>query len=179
MVQSTDNLFAAMRKDDVQTFESLLLSRNWFTYSVWFDYHLLSEAIKFGHKKVANHLLDLQCRVTKPGELNTFVHFVAQKYSGWNELIVKLINLGAPVSTVNAQSDTAVHVAFKNNADGDLIDMLLETYVRETTWNTKDSDGLSILHIACSRTNLEIVRALMYRGKQVIVTRADFDGQVS
>lgn len=172
-------LLKAQSNDDVEAVSQLLKSnRGWpIKNPAWSDHALLSEALQFGRKKVANHLLDLHCRVTRPGHLSTFVH-MALKHSDWKELIAKLINLGAPVSTINAEGDTAVHVAFKNNADNDLIDLLLKTYVRETTWNIKDCEELSILHIACSRPNLKIVRALTHRKAQVIVTRKDVNGQV-
>lgn len=178
MNQTPDRLLDALLEDDLDNFSSLLLKFGWPKNMEWPDYYLLSEAIKFGRKNVTDYLVDLKCRVVKPDCRSTLVH-VAITYLDWSELVVKLINLGAPVSTVNAQGDTAVHVAFKNNADGALIDLLLETYVRETASNIKDSEDLSTLHIACSRPNLEIVRALTHHKDRVIVTREDLNENVS
>ncbi|XP_058800122.1 alpha-latrocrustotoxin-Lt1a-like isoform X1 [Phymastichus coffea] len=178
MIRSNhDDLFDALRKDDLNTFRNLLLMYGWPSNTEYSDYHLFAESIKFGRKNIANYLLNLKCRLTKPGSLSTFVH-VALTYTDWRDIVMKLVSFGAPVSTVNAQGNTAVHVAFKNKADGKLIDLLLAAYVQENIVNIADSDGLSILHIACSRPNLKIVEALTYRNTHVIISRDDVNAQV-
>ncbi|XP_058800123.1 ankyrin-1-like isoform X2 [Phymastichus coffea] len=138
MIRSNhDDLFDALRKDDLNTFRNLLLMYGWPSNTEYSDYHLFAESIKFGRKNIANYLLNLKCRLTKPGSLSTFVH-VALTYTDWRDIVMKLENI--------------VNIA--------------------------DSDGLSILHIACSRPNLKIVEALTYRNTHVIISRDDVNAQV-
>lgn len=92
-------------------------------------------------------------------ETDTRMHEILANSCKYNE-VERLLALGARVSDQNREGDTAVHVAFLNCVSGRILDFLIISYLRETRRNLKNENGLSILHIACSRPHLDIVKKI-------------------
>lgn len=160
MAQYRNLLFEAIRTDNTQYFAFLL---EWITWPRTIDYldvDLLLAALEFGRKEIVNHLLGQKCRLTKPGNRVHAIH-LALMQSNFCDVVKRLLNLGARVSNKNANGDNAIHVAFINGAPGSIIDMLLLRYLKEASQNDKNADGLSVLHVACTRKNLLVVKKLV------------------
>lgn len=153
------NLLCAMRENDLDQFTADY-SRE--SLSAGQDYDLLVEAMLSERKDFVFYLLDSKCATSKPNSVNTLVHIALANC--WHDVVGLLLELDVPVSTRNAKGNTAVHVAFnKEFPDGEIIDCLLGCYLLETTENIKNADGLSILHIACTRPDVELVKKLIFK----------------
>lgn len=174
MAQSTyASLLESLRHDDSRSFRSILESEGLPRGSQWLDYDLLVKAIRFNRKRIVSMLLDKNCRVIKSTAVGNSPLHVAVEKLGWCKVVEKLLKLGARVTDVNNNGDTVLHIAFKHQASDFVIGLLLRKYLNETAEDVFDRDGLGFMHIACTRSNIEIVKEFFDTGK------ADMWGQVS
>ncbi|XP_058800119.1 ankyrin repeat, PH and SEC7 domain containing protein secG-like [Phymastichus coffea] len=152
------NLFEAIINDDTAYFCFLLESITWPRTTDYLDFELFTTALEFGRKYIANHLLDKKCRIAQPDSDIHAIHLALANYTDFSDIIKRLLALGGSVSAKNSSGNNAIHLAFINEASGRTVDMLLLKYIDETNENAKNADGLSILHIVCTRPNLVIMK---------------------
>ncbi|XP_058800126.1 putative ankyrin repeat protein RF_0381 [Phymastichus coffea] len=174
-----NKLLIALRDNDLDQFCTNFNSN---TLPEGFDYDLLVEAMMSGCKDFVFYLLDKNCKTNKEDNVNTLVHVALT--NGWLDVVKKLLELDVPVSRCNSRGNTAVHVAFNNGCSEEIINCLLECYFLETLENIKNVDGLSILHIICTRPNVELFKKLVYKSvseegsQKIILSYDDLNGQV-
>ncbi|XP_034952602.1 serine/threonine-protein phosphatase 6 regulatory ankyrin repeat subunit B-like [Chelonus insularis] len=127
------------------------------------DSPLFFEAVKNGHRKIAQLFLDYNANVhyVSP-EGNTALHKAVKR--GFNvEFIENLLKLGLPVNVENDKMNTPLLVACKAEPDNQLeIVKLLLKY--NANVNCSDSSSNTPLHIACQDQNLELIKILLESG---------------
>ncbi|KAJ8664977.1 hypothetical protein QAD02_006639 [Eretmocerus hayati] len=106
--------------------------------------------------------LHLLCKKFVP-----YMRFKFPTYRRDNEAIVELLlNHGAEIDCVDVDGNTPLHLAFHNEAENNsIIDLLISKKDMDT--NLTNKDGLSYLHIACSRSNLSTVKNLVSNGASI------------
>ncbi|XP_058800190.1 ankyrin-1-like [Phymastichus coffea] len=85
--------------------------------------------------------------------------------TGWEDVIHRLVSFKCPIDAkyTKYKSNTAIHYAFYNKLSNSTIDLLLWFYINnnDPIENVTNDDGLSFLHIACSRENLTVIEKLI------------------
>lgn len=171
----------ALLNDNTNEFRSILENDGWPRYSNWSDFDLLIQAIKHDRKQIAHLLLDLGCRIFKKPNMVTPLHLAAAK-QGWTDVVERLLKLNLRVANqINigrGHGNTALHYAFfERFLDLEYtIDLLLTTHLKQRRAggrhvNIKNKDELSFLHIACTRPNLDVVKALFEVDEDVIYSQ--------
>lgn len=169
-------LSAAVRNGDLDQMISLISNAKWSNSTNYScsDYDALFKAMRLGRKRIVNLLLEKGSRaVMKPGSSSSLLHMAVARM-GWSNVVEKLVSLGARVSDKNCQGDTALHLAFVNGSTDRMVDLLLIKYLDETIENVKNNDGLSFLHIACTRSTLQLVQEFIDRGVDDIDCQVNF-----
>ncbi|XP_058800117.1 ankyrin-1-like [Phymastichus coffea] len=164
-------LFEALNQDDDKQFRYILETEGLPRGTNWLDYDLLTKALRQKSKRIAAYLLEKRCRVMKNDD-TTQLNKVVEKY-GWGNIVERLLTLESKVTDVNDKGDTVLHLAFVNHFPEFIIDLLLRHYMHETTVNVMNRDGLSFLHIACTRPNKCLAQEFLETGK------SDVHNQVS
>lgn len=172
---SYSKLMEAIFSNDKGLFQSILDNQRWPYHLKWSDYErLVYEAIINNRKNMANLLIDKGFPHTKIPEdsfINSLVCLLLKRCgssSEYADVIMRYINLGAQVSYQNTSGQTIIHWALANEASGQLMDLMLQKYLKETAMDLCDKTGFSILHIACMRPNIETVRKLLDSNKSNI-----------
>ncbi|XP_058800137.1 ankyrin-3-like [Phymastichus coffea] len=171
MTSTYQDLFESLVRDDVRTFRGILEAEG---LPRGTGYDLLIKAVKLNRKRIVTYLLHQNCCVFKPKATSTPLHLAVEKL-GWCKIVKKMLELGAKVTDVNAHGDTVLHVAFKNHASDFVIDLLLKTYLTETTVDVFDKDNLGFMHIACTRSNIDIVKEFFDTGKANMYGQVNLD----
>lgn len=168
MARSTyKSLLEDLRHNDATSFRQVLEVRG-LPRENFYDYDLLMRALRMNRKRIVNLLLNKKCRVVKPDELSpqgttTPLHLVAEKL-GWCDVIEKMLKLGARVTDVNADGNTALHLAFINQLSDRAVFLLMKNYVEESHEDIRNNDGLGFMHIACTRSDVESVQKFFDEG---------------
>lgn len=162
MLMSTCKLLAlAMQRNDIETFRSILQRKGLpIKDSSWLDYELLVKAIKLGHKRMVNLLLDYGARVFKRQGVSSPLHLTVAKL-GWLNIVERLLDRGAKVSHQDAQGETPLHLAFASGIQGHLVDLLLKRHLEQSNAIVANREWLDFLHIACTRKNVGVVEKLV------------------
>lgn len=114
-----------------------------------------------GRQLVIKLLLEKSCRVIKHCTTEPMVHDLVRELS-WPRVLEQLAHLGAKISDQNCRGDTALHLGFVHDAaDSRVFDALLDNYLHHATDNFRNVDRLSLLHIACAKSSLEVVKQLL------------------
>ncbi|XP_058800130.1 ankyrin-1-like isoform X2 [Phymastichus coffea] len=165
---SYSKLMEAIFSDDKCLFRSIVENQRWPYHLKWTDYErLVYEAIINNRKNMANLLMDKGFTLYKMPDdsfINSLVCLLLKRCgssSEYADVIMRYINLGAQVSYQNNLGQTIIHWALINETSGRLIDMMLMKYLEETTVDLCDKSHFSILHIACTRPNVDTVRRLL------------------
>ncbi|XP_058800142.1 ankyrin-3-like isoform X2 [Phymastichus coffea] len=165
-------LFDTVHANNVELLDAMLNADGWPMDTSCTDFELLILATKLGRKKIVHYLLDKNCRVYFGSGHNTPLHY-AVRHRNWNDVIERLLAKGLRMSDTNRSGKTALHVAFKLNVGGEQIDYLMQHYLNNTENNIVSNDGLSTLHIACSRPNAQIVERLILSDYRLIDQAVD------
>lgn len=160
------SLLLALRSDDVTHIRSILDSQGWPSYSKWSDYDLLLKAVQRGRKRVALLLLEKGARVFKRSGFNSPLHEAVTRL-GWISIVKLILERGGRADDVNKKGDTPLHVAFAQRKSTDMIDLLLIALLRDDAVDVVNGEGLSLLHIACTRPAGIVVRAILENGANV------------
>ncbi|XP_058800189.1 serine/threonine-protein phosphatase 6 regulatory ankyrin repeat subunit C-like [Phymastichus coffea] len=144
----------------------ILDKQGWPSSSEWSDYELLLKAIRGDCKCVAWVLLEKGARIFKRQRVDGPLHKVAMNV-GWTDFAKILLERGANVAALNNKGDTSLHIAFAHNRSPELIDLLLWTHLRDTSAvkDVVNKEGLSFLHIACTRPNSNFISTLVEHGQ--------------
>ncbi|XP_058800136.1 ankyrin-3-like isoform X2 [Phymastichus coffea] len=121
---------------------------------------------------LADNLLDKGYFVSEPESIKLSLDLANEQLSlnsDWTDIALKLLDDGAHVSERNANRDTFVHLGFVKGIEDDKLDSLIKKYLTQSKIDAVNKDGLSVLHIACTRPNVEFVRELLL--KKAIVNR--------
>ncbi|OXU29408.1 hypothetical protein TSAR_002204 [Trichomalopsis sarcophagae] len=134
--------------------------------SKWSDYMLLRYALWREQKEIAKLLIEKGCRINKTtkSSSNTPLHIAVKQKDV--EIVTILLNKGASVESRNHNGETPLHFAAKTRND-EIIDLILTKIDSTVNTNFVESGGLSKLHIACMRNNLNDTENLLKSGASI------------
>lgn len=154
------SLLEALNLDDDKQFRYILETEGVPRGTNWLDYDLLTKAVRQKSKRIVAYLLQNRCQVLKNDDTSK-LDKVVQKF-GWDTITERLLTLNEPkIADIHDKGDTILHLAFVNSFPEFIIDLLLRHYLHETTVNVKNREGLSFLHIACTRSNPDLAKELL------------------
>ncbi|XP_014230777.1 serine/threonine-protein phosphatase 6 regulatory ankyrin repeat subunit B-like [Trichogramma pretiosum] len=119
----------------------------------WEDFHILNEALKYGHKEIANLLIRRGCkRINITDEDftdDTPLHHAVDTYD--LELVQQLVSMGAWLDAENKKMETPIHRAGKHyliRHEPELCKYLLGLHLEAASSNLQDRNGFSYFHVA-------------------------------
>lgn len=163
-------LSKAISQNDIKKFYSVLDHKDWPHNLTWSNYEcLIFQSIRKDHKLMANLLVDKGFPVPQDKSKSDLMFQVAIKkfasFETWTDTFLKMLKKhNISVSRQNDMGDTMLHIAFMNDACDRLMDWFLQSYIGETGQNLVNTDGLSALHIACTRHEPEILQEFYKHG---------------
>ena len=168
------DLLKAVQIGSLEKIKKIVLIKGIPINSKWLDYAVLNSALESGRKEIAKFLVDRGCRVNKVTKslvfTNTPLHHAVRL--GDLEIVNTLLEKKASVVAVNAERDTPLHLAFmiRNNQ---LIDALLPHIVSSKIDNFQNNHGLTFMHIACARNEVEIASNFLDKGVNIDISVND------
>ncbi|XP_058800138.1 ankyrin-3-like [Phymastichus coffea] len=124
------------------------------------EYAAIMVAIKYDHKRTAKIILNNPSSMII-SKLQEILVAVVITRPGWTDVIDQLFKVGAKPEMQNVNGDTILHVAFNNPTSYSIVDSLLKRYLSRSYLNLANFKGISILHIACTRPDMDVIGQLL------------------
>ncbi|XP_058800125.1 ankyrin-3-like [Phymastichus coffea] len=157
-----DDWFMAIKDNKVSKIHSTLTETGWPKDFEWLDYELLLTALTMDRVEVAHVLLDHNARPEKLFSKSMHAPLqvaVSKPTTALPDLIRKILkNGGNAILKRGVDRQSSIHVAFNKGAPGEVIDLLFRSVTLKSKADWGDIYGLTFLHIACTRPNLNIVK---------------------
>lgn len=133
----------------------------------WFDYILLTEALKRGHETITNFLLDENCRVKRNDKIDpdcTPLYYAVKL--GDMDIINKILRRGASSKDSHYNESSPLYLAIEEKKFN-IADIILSQYNFEKVDVSCIKHDIIHFHVACATNNLEIMKKFVNRGVSV------------
>ncbi|XP_075245681.1 uncharacterized protein LOC142339499 isoform X4 [Convolutriloba macropyga] len=152
-------LHVAVRKNDEKSTLLLLTKKYDPNIMSSTNFTPLHVAARYGHYKIANHLINFGANIDQAAKNSIVPLHVASKW-GKVDLVELFVNSNAKIDYKTKDGLTGLHCASRNGHD-EVVDKLL---VKGADHKIKTKSGLSALHMAAQGNNESCARLLLHHG---------------